>query len=83
MIGLVVSMLASRNGVVAIGSVSLLVTILMWDHGRANRHRAEGAKKAVQASQKKAITNAAKSAKAHAAARKPGAADRLRQQYGR
>ena len=79
----VLPVLASRNGMIGIGIVGMLITVGMWDHQRANRHRAEGATTVVQASQKKASTNAQKSRKAHADARRPGAADRLRKKYGR
>lgn len=75
-------LLASRNGLVGIAVLGLIVTVLMWDHRRAERHRSEGAARVVRESNIKASDNARKAADAHARARKPGAADRLRREYG-
>lgn len=72
----------SRNGMIAVGISVALIVVGIWDHRRAERHRSEGAARVVRESNIKASDNARKAADAHARARKPGAADRLRREYG-
>lgn len=42
-------------------ALAVLVGVFTWDHNRANRHRAEGAKKVVQASKEDGKRRNAKS----------------------
>jgi hypothetical protein len=72
----------SRNGMIAIGVSVAMAIVGIWDHRRAERHRSEGAARVVRESNDKARDNARKASDAHARARKPGAADRLRREYG-